>query len=114
MKTSLFSLYGLINILFMKALTFLFTLFFFLTSIAQKNYFPPPGSWEKQAPLESGFDTAKLDAAINFAIDHETKQPRDLKLSQAMTFGKEPFDEGVGLSLSAPVQRESSYTRDIS
>jgi hypothetical protein len=80
----------------MKALTFLFAWFFFLTSTAQKNYFPPPGSWEKHAPLESGFDTAKLNAAIIFAIDHETKQPRDLKLSQAMTFGKEPFDNGIG------------------
>ncbi len=58
-------------------------------------YFPPAGSWEHKLPA-AAFDTNKLSEAIRFAKEHETKQPRSMELSHAMTFGKEPFGEGVG------------------
>lgn len=80
----------------MKHLTPLCFILVVFSGTAQKNYFPPAGSWERHSAIESGFDTAKLNDAIRFAIDHETKQPRDLKLSQTMTFGKESFDEPIG------------------
>ncbi|HET6993836.1 MAG TPA: serine hydrolase, partial [Chitinophagaceae bacterium] len=79
-------------------------LFFFLLHgmgllYAQQTneYFPPAGSWKKQSPLKSGFDTAKLNAAIRFAIKNESKNPRSMELSQKMSFGKEPFGEAIGL-----------------
>ncbi|TDH29351.1 class C beta-lactamase-related serine hydrolase [Segetibacter sp. 3557_3] len=62
---------------------------------AGKPYFPPPHLWQ-QVPATTSFDTGKLAAAIRFAISHESRQPRDMELSQAMTFGKEPFGEGIG------------------
>jgi CubicO group peptidase (beta-lactamase class C family) len=58
-------------------------------------YFPEAGNWQHQ-PAASAFDVNKLTEAIQFAKDHETKQPRNMELSQAMTFGKEPFGEGIG------------------
>ena len=59
-----------------------------------KKYFPGV-IWEKK---EAGlsFDTAKLAAATAYAKQHESKAPRDLELAHAMTFGKEPFGDGVG------------------
>lgn len=62
----------------------------------EKNYFPSRTEWKKQAPEKAGFDTARLNDAIRFAINNESKSPRNMELSQAMTFGKEPFGEGIG------------------
>src|SRR4051812_11335371 len=59
-------------------------------------YFPPHGSWIHQSPSVHHFDSVKLCEAIRFAIEHESKQPRNLELAQAMTFGKEPFGEATG------------------
>lgn len=58
-------------------------------------YFPEAGTWQHREAA-SAFDVNKLTEAIQFAKDHETKQPRNMELSQAMTFGKEPFGEGIG------------------
>jgi Beta-lactamase len=65
-------------------------------NLSSDDYFPPAGSWEKHAPVDVGFDTVKLNDAIRFVINHETKQPIDLGLAQAMSFGKEPFDQVIG------------------
>jgi CubicO group peptidase (beta-lactamase class C family) len=59
------------------------------------DYFPAAGAWIHQ-PASTTFDTAKLSIAIQFAKANEAKQPRSMELSQAMTFGKEPFGEGIG------------------
>jgi Beta-lactamase len=61
-----------------------------------KNYFPVKGKWEKRSPQQSGFDTAKLNEAIRFAIRNESKNPRSMELNHNRTFGKEPFGEAIG------------------
>lgn len=61
-----------------------------------KSYFPPATKWEKQNPVESGFDTVKLNLAIHFAIENESHNPRNMELSQKMSFGKEPFGDAIG------------------
>lgn len=70
----------------------------FFASGQRKNssasYFPSYQSWEHKP--SSSFDTAKLSLAIQFAKAHESKQPRNMELSQAMSFGKEPFGFGIG------------------
>jgi len=74
------------------------------TSFSQKkekkdippSYFPPRDAWEHQSPATHGIDSIKLYEAISFAIAHETKQTRSMEVSQAMTFGKEPFGDGIG------------------
>jgi len=43
-----------------------------------------PQKWEKRSPTASGFDTSKLNIATRFAIANESKNPRDMALSQKM------------------------------
>ena len=76
----------------------LFVLIFVLnfSGFAQKQYFPASDNWQTQTPEQAKFDAAKLKAAIDFAKANEAKAPRDQELSQAQTFGREPFGEAVG------------------
>jgi CubicO group peptidase (beta-lactamase class C family) len=59
-------------------------------------YFPTKNEWAHQLPQAAGFDTALLNQAIRFAQEKESKNPRDLEIAHAMTFGKEPYGDGVG------------------
>jgi CubicO group peptidase (beta-lactamase class C family) len=59
-------------------------------------YFPPAHNWAHHSPAAAGFDSVKLSDAIRFAIEKEAKAPRNMEVAQAMTFGKEPFGEGIG------------------
>lgn len=67
-------------------------------SIAQskQGYFPARGEWQQKAPKTMGLDPVKLDTAVAYAIQNESKAPRDMELAQAISFGKEPFSAGVG------------------
>lgn len=60
------------------------------------DYFPPAGEWAHRSPASLGLDGDKLAAAVRFAVEHEAKAPRDMELAQALSFGKEPFSEGIG------------------
>ena len=65
--------------------------------IAQKgNYYPSATQWEHKSPTFFGIDTNKVKEAVDFAKTHETTQPKNLWLSQAMQFGKEPFSDPIG------------------
>jgi CubicO group peptidase (beta-lactamase class C family) len=67
------------------------------TAGAQINpYFPTATNWEKKAPSSLRIDTAVLNQSIQYALDHETKFPKNLMLTQAMQFGKEPFSDPIG------------------
>ena len=60
-------------------------------------YFPDRFDWQHRTPQQAGFDTAKLDDAIKFAIAHENPLPKDLALAHAETFAaREPFDAMIG------------------
>ncbi|MBP1652914.1 MAG: beta-lactamase [Bacteroidetes bacterium] len=78
-------------------------LLFLLVSISwqgfaqsKQGYFPPRGEWQQKVPKTLGLDPVKLDSAIAYAIQNESKAPRDMELAQAISFGKEPFSAGVG------------------
>jgi len=60
------------------------------------SYFPPAGKWETKTPAVLGLDSNIIKEAIHFAINNESKMPRNQELSQALSFGKEPFSDGVG------------------
>lgn len=61
------------------------------------GYFPGPGEqWERRRPEEAGLDAGRLQAAIDYAIQHESKAPRNLEEAHYKTFGREPFGDGVG------------------
>ena len=59
-------------------------------------YVPPAGSWERRAPSAVGMDSTKLADAVAFAIEKESKTPRDLELNHYQTFGREPFGAAIG------------------
>ena len=61
-----------------------------------KNYYPASDNWEAKTPASFLIDSALLNKAIQFAKDNETKQPKNLWLSQAMQFGKEPYSDPIG------------------
>ena len=86
-------------------LLLLLTIYSNVTCIAQHEsrfkkqssaYFPSKTEWVRQTPLSAGFDTAQLNNAIRFAKERESKNPRNLEIAHAMTFGKEPYGDGVG------------------
>lgn len=55
------------------------------------DYFPPRGTWEKKAPAELGFDAAKLQQAIAFAVANENPATKDMAADLKATFGaREP------------------------
>lgn len=70
------------------------------------DYVPPKGDgWEKVGASEAGFSADKLDLAVQFAIENETKfegklgelySARDLHLKGRLDFGNEPFDDIIG------------------
>ncbi len=63
---------------------------------AASDYFPPYGHWQAQAPAALGVNERQLQAAVNYAIAAEVKNPRSMEENHYRTFGKEPFGEGVG------------------
>jgi len=54
---------------------------------AQKSatYFPPAGQWQTKPPAELGFDVAKLQAAVDYALAHGSTW--DFDKDQVRTFG---------------------------
>src|SRR3954467_12447715 len=62
---------------------------------AQGVYYPG-AEWQHKTPAEAGFDPAKLQDAIQFAVASETKNPRDLVMNHYQTFGREPFGYAIG------------------
>jgi CubicO group peptidase (beta-lactamase class C family) len=62
----------------------------------QNNYYPIAGQWDVKSPAYFGIDSNKIQEAISFAITNETKASRNLRLSQAIQFGKEPFSDPIG------------------
>jgi CubicO group peptidase (beta-lactamase class C family) len=77
-----------------------------LAPAGHAEYLPPPGeAWATQKPERQGFDPAKLKAAIEFAVAHETSLPpglngvvdrRDLRITNQLQFAREPFDAPIG------------------
>lgn len=67
-------------------------------TVPANTYFPDAGpAWATRAPRAAGFDSAKLAAAITFAIENESRTPRDLELAHYQSFGREPFGDPIGV-----------------
>ncbi len=61
------------------------------------QYVPDRGAWEVRRPAEVGMNASGVQAAVDFAIAHETTVPRDQERSQNQSFGRrEPFGFGIG------------------
>ncbi|MCG8469266.1 MAG: serine hydrolase [Gemmatimonadetes bacterium] len=66
------------------------------TGTLDAQYVPERGAWETRAPAEVGMDAAGVQAAVDFALAHETGVARDQELSQSQSFGREPMGHGIG------------------
>lgn len=85
---------------------FLFPAFLILISVAAFSqkikkiqrievYFPDK-EWIHKKPADLGVDESRLKEAVDFAIAHETKNPRSMEQNHYRTFGREPFGEAIG------------------
>ena len=64
---------------------------------AEAGYVPgPQGGWESRRPRQLGMDSARVAAAVAFALASETRSPRDLLLAHVQSFGREPFGDAIG------------------
>ena len=67
----------------------------FASSAAAQNapYYPDRFDWQKHTPQQEGFDAARLDEAIRFAIASDNPAPRDQAVVHQQSFAaNEPFD----------------------
>lgn len=61
------------------------------------TYYPEPGAaWQHRSAAQSGLDSARLAAAVDFAVANEAKNPRSMEENHYRTFGREPYGNGVG------------------
>ncbi len=69
-----------------------------LPSAIAAQYVPARGDgWETRRPAEVGMSESGVQAAVQFALAHETSVPRDQEWSQSQSFGRrEPFGFAVG------------------
>jgi CubicO group peptidase (beta-lactamase class C family) len=66
-------------------------------TVPANSYFPDAGNaWERRRPSQVGLDSAKLAAAVAFAVASESRSNRDLEIAHYQTFGREPFGNAVG------------------
>jgi len=61
------------------------------------RYFPARGSWESRPPAELGLDPKKLGAAVQFAIENENQNTKNLAEDILNTFRNEaPYNKLIG------------------
>ena len=63
---------------------------------AQAPYVPPPGAWATRRAAEVGVDSAKLAAAVQFALTHENAYLRDLHEQIRRNVAQEPYPAILG------------------
>src|SRR5690242_14373733 len=72
------------------------------TAFAQKKtvtpavYYPDPGNWTVKKPEDVGMSTDKINEAVEFHKQKESKTPKNLEQAHYQTFAREPFGEGIG------------------
>ena len=77
-------------------LTGLLVFFGTITGFTQE-YFPEKNNWQTRAPKELGLDETKIQEALEFAKNHESKENPNLKIAHyESAFGREPFGYPVG------------------
>jgi len=78
----------------MKLTLKLFALLLFGTLISQaQTYVPSNGNWEHKTPADLNIKSDKMKEAVDFAMENEYSEPRDLRLAILKGFEKEPFHE---------------------
>ena len=60
------------------------------------DYFPTRFEWQTRTPEQAGFDSARLQQAIDHAVTSENPQPKEISKVLPMSIGNEPFDAIIG------------------
>lgn len=85
------------NNLLLALLILIFSVSLFAQSTPIKVYYPGSGyDWAKKKPGEVGIDADLLKQAITYAQEQESDSPRDLEKAHYLSFGREPFGDGIG------------------
>ncbi len=63
---------------------------------SQSLYYPERNEWLRKDPATAGFNTEKLEQALDFAANNEYSGDRDLRLAILKSFGYEPGMDIVG------------------
>ena len=79
-----------------KYLAFLLLIGTFHAFAQKAIYYPSANHWEHKSPDFFTLDTNKIKEAISYAKAHESNLPKNLWLSQAMQYAKEPFSDPIG------------------
>lgn len=91
----------------MRIAAAVFAVFALALAAQAQDYTPPAGDegWERRAPEALGLDAGALEAAIRFAVAHETRHPseleavspaRDLAVTVPLNWAFEPFSSPLG------------------
>lgn len=65
--------------------------------VVAAQYLPARGdAWETRTPEQVGMSAAGVQAAVEYALEHETSQARDREFQHSRSFGREPLGEGIG------------------
>jgi len=67
-----------------------------LSTFSQSFYYPERDNWETRTPEEMGLDPEHIDAAVQYAQDHEYEGAYDLKIAILEGFAKEPYHDLAG------------------
>jgi CubicO group peptidase (beta-lactamase class C family) len=59
-------------------------------------YYPDANNWESLSPSNAGMNSSKLQEAIRFVQEKESKSPKNLEHAHYQSFGREPFGEAIG------------------
>lgn len=62
----------------------------------QSVYYPEADQWQVKKPEDVGMNSSALKEAIDFAVQRESKNPRNLEAAHYQSFGREPFGDGIG------------------
>ncbi len=64
---------------------------------AEARYFPPEGAWEARPPAELGLNPEKLNAAIQYSIENQNRNTKNLAEDIVNTFRNEaPYNNLIG------------------
>lgn len=71
-------------------------MFFVSSALSAADYFPAKGEWQSKPANRLGFDSDKLNNAVQFARDNEYSGERDLRIAILKGFAREPFHQILG------------------
>ena len=72
------------------------SMFLAASTLAQGDYYPAAGDWERRAPERMGIDADRLQAAVDFAVSNESASPRNLEENHTTELGQGAIDKPLG------------------